>query len=93
MVDQPKIQEPRIELICCCASGPIFLVNGGEMKDMPIKTWSEEWVALKSILAQLTHALGRFFSCQRGFKRFGREIRRLHRFKNHHDATLVKKKQ
>jgi hypothetical protein len=59
MVDQPNLQEPRDELICCCASGPIFLIYQGGAKDMPIPTWSREWIALKAALAQLAHSLVR----------------------------------
>ncbi len=38
---------------------------------MPIPTWSEEWLAWKSAI---THALGRYFACQKGFKAFRRDI-------------------
>lgn len=74
MVEQPNLKEPENDVICCCAAGPLFLVGNGGAKDIPIPTWSEEWLSWKSAIALLTHAFSLYFPCLKDFRPFRRDI-------------------
>ena len=74
MVDKSSSKEPENEAICCCASGPIFLVGRSGAEKMPIPAWGEEWATWKAQLTRLTHTFGFYFVRHKGFMPIGRNI-------------------
>lgn len=72
MVDKRNLTSAENDAVCCCASGPIFLVGQNGEKVVPIPTWNEEWATWKAETLRVMHTARRFFlSWQRSAKNDG----------------------